>query len=149
MARQPDNGLYENFFRRDGRLNRWRYFKRTILIAVIEMLIAAVIFGMNMNALGQLSAPGETAFKLLLAVGQIPFVCLMIRRLHDCGRDEKLAYVSLALEAFVIVVTDYKTFSEPSMLENVATALAGVIGLYALFCPGTKGDNQYGEDPLA
>ena len=148
MARQPDKGLYENFLRRDGRLNRWRYFKRTTLVAVVEMVIAIVFFIMDMNALGQLSSSGETVFKLLLAVGQIPFLCLMIRRLHDCDKDEKLAYVSLVLNALIIVVTDYKTLAEPSSFENAVTIFAGLIGLYVLFCPGTKGDNQYGEDPL-
>ena len=148
MARQPDSGLYENFLRRDGRLNRWRYFKRITLLAVVETLIAMVVFIMNMNALGQLSSSGETVFKLLLAVGQIPFLCLMIRRLHDCDKDEKLAYVSLALNALTIILTDYKTLAEPSSFENAVTIFAGLIGLYVLLCPGTHGENQYGEDPL-
>ena len=148
MARQPDSGIYENFFRRDGRLNRWRYFKRLTVIAVVEMLIAIAIFIMNMNALGQLSSSGEMVFKLLLAAGQMPFFCLMVRRLHDCDKDEKLAYASLVLNALAIIVTDYKTLAEPTLFDNVVAALAGVIGLYALLCPGTKGDNQYGADPL-
>ncbi|MBR1646348.1 MAG: DUF805 domain-containing protein [Selenomonadaceae bacterium] len=148
MARQPDSGIYENFFRRDGRLNRLRYFKRCILLCLVEFLIAAVIFVMDMNALGQLSSTGNLAFKFLLAVGQIPFFCLMVRRLHDCDKDEKLAYASLVLNALTIIVTDYSAFAEPSLFDNVVAALAGVIGLYALLCPGTKGDNQYGEDPL-
>lgn len=147
--RVPDKGIYENFLRRDGRLNRWRYFKRIMLIGLVEFLILIVIFVMSTNALGQLSSAGNLAFKFLLAVGQIPLFCLMVRRLHDCGRDEKLAYLSLALNAFTIIVSDYNgALAEPSLFENIVAALAGVIGLYALFCPGTKGTNQYGEDPL-
>ena len=147
--RVPDKGIYENFLRRDGRLNRWRYFKRIMLVGLVEFLIILVIFAMNMNALGQLSSAGGIAFKFLLAVGQIPLFCLMVRRLHDCGRDEKLAYLSLALNAFTIIVSDYNgALAEPSLFENIVAALTGVIGLYALFCPGTKGTNQYGEDPI-
>ena len=150
MARQPDNGIVENFLRRDGRLNRWRYFKRCTLLGLVEFVIFVAIFIMDMNALGQLSSFGNIALKLVLAVGQIPFFCLMTRRLHDCGRDEKLAYASLALNAIIIILTNYNNLIvEPSLFENIITALAGVIGIYALFCPGTKGDNQYGEDPLA
>lgn len=150
MARQPDSGFVENFLRRDGRLNRWRYFKRCILIGLVELVIFIAIFIMSANALGQLSSFGNIALKLVLAVGQIPLFCLLVRRLHDCGRDEKLAYASLALNAIIIILTDYNNLmKEPSLFENIITALAGVIGIYAMFCPGTKGDNQYGEDPLA
>ena len=149
-GRVPDKGFYENFLRRDGRLNRWRYFKRTIVIGLIEFLIILVIFAMTTNALGQMSSAGIIAFKFLLAVGQIPLFCLMVRRLHDCGRDEKLAYASLALNAFTIIVSDYNgALAEPSLFENIIATLSGIIGLYAMFCPGTKGYNQYGEDPLA
>ena len=48
----------------------------------------------------------------------------------------------------MMVANGLQMASEPSFFENIITALAGVIGIYALFCPGTKGNNQYGEDPL-
>lgn len=149
MARQPDSGFAENFLRRDGRLNRLRYFKRILLLSLVEIVIFIAIFIMNMNALGQLSSMGNITLKFFMAAALIPFFCLMVRRLHDCNRDEKLAYASLALNVLVIITTNYSVLEEPTLFERVITALSAVIGIYALFCPGTKGDNQYGEDPLA
>ena len=138
MARQPDSGLAENFLKRDGRLNRWRYFKRCFLLGLVEFIIFFAIFAMDTNALGQLSSFGNIALKLVMAVGQIPLFCLITRRLHDCNRDEKLAYAVLALNAIIIILTDYNNLmKEPSLFENIITALAGVIGIYAMFCPGT------------
>ena len=148
MARQPDSGIYENFFRRDGRLNRLRYFKRLMVLILIQFIITVAIFSVSISVFGQMSTAGNIAFKVFLAAAQIPFLCLMIRRLHDCGRDEKLAYAALALNVLTIIVTDYSALEEPTLFENIITALSAVIGIYALFCPGTAGYNQYGEDPL-
>ncbi|MBR0261696.1 MAG: hypothetical protein IJQ85_07875 [Selenomonadaceae bacterium] len=39
MSRVKDDGFVENFLKRDGRLNRWRYFKRTALLVVSEVII--------------------------------------------------------------------------------------------------------------
>lgn len=148
MARQPDKGFYENFLRRDGRLNRLRYFKRLMLLVIIESVIIGVIFAANTNLIGELTQTGNLVTKFVLAVMQIPFVCMMIRRLHDCGRDEKLAYAALVLNALTIIIVDYRMLAEPTTLENILTLISAAIELYAMFCPGTKGTNQYGADPL-
>ena len=42
MAHVKDVGFAENFLKRDGRLNRWRFFKRNLavaLMAFVPMLI--------------------------------------------------------------------------------------------------------------
>lgn len=152
MARQPDSGIYENFFRRDGRLNRWRYFKRLVVLIIVEFIILTVIFAATLNMIGELSPRGLVITNIFYIVWQIPLYCLMVRRLHDCGRTEKLAQVCFAINAAVVILspeTNLNATAEQSPVETIIMLAAGIIGLYILFCPGTKGDNQYGEDPLA
>ena len=147
--RVPDNGFVENFFRRDGRLNRWRYFKRVILLSVIQTVIMIIIFVLNVNVLGHLTQTGNILFKLVMAVAQVSFFCLMTRRLHDMDKSEKIAYVAVALNSMVIVLSDNTGLNEPSGAEIIFTLISSIIGLCVLLWPGTRGYNQYGADPLA
>lgn len=150
MSRQIDSGIAENFFRRDGRLNRWRYFKRMLLIGVIEIIILSVIFVIDVNALGELSTPGNAIVNLVCFAGMIPFYCLGVRRLHDMGKSDTLIRANIALDIF-LTLAHGKNFlvTEPSLALNILSVVSGVIGLYILLWPGTRGANQYGSDPLA
>ena len=40
---KSEGWLYENFLRRDGRLNRWRYFKRGILVGIMGIVLALIL----------------------------------------------------------------------------------------------------------
>ena len=145
----PDKGFVENFFRRDGRLNRWRYFKRVILLSVIQTIFMIIIFVLNVNVLGHLTQTGNILFKLVMAAAQVSFFCLMTRRLHDMNKSDKIAYVAVALNSMVIVLSDNTGLNEPSGAEMILTLISSIIGLCVLLWPGTRGDNQYGADPLA
>ena len=149
MSRQPDSGIVENFFRRDGRLNRLRYFKRNVVLFVVELIILTVITTVGTNDLDEFSQGSLIVFRVFYIAGLIPFCCLMIRRLHDLDMNETLAYVFFAL-SFVTVFIDGKDMLkvEPSSLENALDTVACIINLYTLFWPGTNGDNSYGSDPL-
>ena len=145
-----DNGLAENFFRRDGRLNRLRYFKRNVVVFLAAIVILFVVIVMDVNALGHLSSFGNGAIKIFSAVILIPTFCLMVRRLHDMDKSETLAYIYAVLSLVVVLFRDNDFLvTEPSTLENLLNIVSSFIGLYIFFCPGTKGDNQYGPDPLA
>ena len=148
--RVPDSGIYENFFKRDGRLNRWRYFKRSVVIGFVDLIILMVIFFTDVNALGQLSTLGNAAVKAVVLIFQLPFYCLMVRRLHDIDHSEKLAQLSLAMSIATVFFTDYSinAAANQSLIESIIVLVNGVIGFYVLFRSGTKGANQYGEDPL-
>lgn len=148
MARVPDNGIAENFFRRDGRLNRWRFFKRGILIGLIESVLISVILIISTDSFGQVSTMGNILFKVVCFAGLVPYFCLVTRRLHDLNKNETLAYVYVFLSALTTLFIDLSAMSEPSALQNIISLLGAIIGIYLLFFPGTKGDNQYGSDPL-
>lgn len=149
MSRQPDSGIVENFFRRDGRLNRLRYFKRNVVLFVVELIILTVITTAGTNDLDEFSQGSLIVFKVVSIAVMIPFCCLMIRRLHDLNMSETLAYVSFAL-IVVSILMDGKDMlkTEPTLLEDVLNTVNFIISLYVLFWPGTNGDNRYGSDPL-
>ena len=149
MARKLDNGIVENFFRRDGRLNRWRYFKRITVVALVMSVIITANFLTDMNALGLLSPTGDIIFKGVSLAALIPIFCLMVRRLHDIGRDEKLAYIAVAINVVSILSMDHTTIAEPTIFQYILGIIVSAINLYCLFCPGTRGYNKYGADPLA
>ena len=149
--RVPDIGIVENFFKRDGRLNRWRYFKRSVALGFVDLIFLMMIFFTDVNALGELSTFGNAMVKAVVLIFQLPFYCLMVRRLHDIDHSEKLAQLSLAMSIATVFFTDYNINApaNQSLIESIIVLVNGAIGLYVLFRHGTKGANQYGEDPLA
>lgn len=149
MSRQPDRGIVENFFRRDGRLNRLRYFKRNVVLFVVELIILTVITTLGTNDLDEFSQGSLILFKVVSIAVMIPFCCLMIRRLHDLNMNETLAYVFFAL-IVVSIFMDSKDMlkTEPTLLEDALNTVNFIISLYVLFWPGTNGDNRYGSDSL-
>ena len=75
------------------------------------------------------------------------YFCLMIRRLHDLNKSEKIAYVLTAIICVNIFTLDVEP-TEDSVLENILQWINFFFTLYLFLFPGTKGDNQYGADPL-
>lgn len=92
---------------------------------------------------------GNILFKVICFAGLVPYFCLVTRRLHDLNKNETLAYVYILLGVLTMLTMDLSYISEPSTLQNIINLLSGIIGLYLLFFPGIKGDNQYSSDPLA
>jgi uncharacterized membrane protein YhaH (DUF805 family) len=149
MARQPDNGIVENFFRRDGRLNRLRYFKRILFVGIIGFALVSAIYALEGDMLGRLSPMGDILFKVVCIVMLFPYFCLMSRRLHDMNKGDTLAYVYVALGVLAAILMDTTVLlAESSILQIIANGVQLVIAIYAFFCSGTKGDNDYGSDPL-
>ncbi|MCR5834086.1 MAG: DUF805 domain-containing protein [Selenomonadaceae bacterium] len=149
MSRQKDVGIVENFFKREGRLNRLRYFKRLIVVGTIESIILANVLIMGLNALLELSTSALIFFKVTAIAALYPIFCLMVRRLHDMDKDEKFAYVFVAINtAIILSYSETAITTEPPIYISFLNLILAVMSLYLLFCAGTKGDNQYGSDPL-
>ena len=129
-----ENSFFQNikakYFTTHGRLNRWAYFVKGVklffmsLIPYILMGISAAMMSARsdvVNILGVLLL--LPSFVLILPFMVASFM-LGVRRCHDLGHSGWL---------LLIYVIPYINF---------------IFALYILFCPGTKGDNQYGPDPL-
>ncbi|MBE8954100.1 MAG: DUF805 domain-containing protein [Quinella sp. 2Q5] len=149
MSRVPDRGLVENFLKRDGRLNRWRYFKRMFMLAVAEMLILVVVLSIDLAGHNEISSLGVVVTRAISLAGLVPCLCLSMRRLHDMDKDERLAYVQFVISSLLTLSVDlHLPEAEPSFLETTLSIVNTVITVYIMLCPGTKGDNPHGPDPL-
>ena len=110
----------------NGRLNRLRYFKYQLILALVSALIAFVLG----FAGGLLSGNPESVLVtvptgICSLVASIGGIMLSIRRLHDLNKSGWFLLLSLV------------------PLINI------IFAFYMWLAPGTNGRNNYGEDPLA
>ena len=72
----PDKGIIAMFFRYDNRLNRKRYFLRSVFVWMIALAITMII-----------APDGDPVVALSIdIISMIPCFMLLIRRLHDLNR---------------------------------------------------------------
>lgn len=117
--------IFKEIYHTEGRLNRLRYLKYMVLLAIVAGVATFVTSSMAAfltgDPMGMLVNVVTGIWAIVAGAGN---VMLMIRRLHDL--DKSGYFVILA---FVPVV--------------------GIIFSICLFCmKGTDGYNKYGEDPL-
>ena len=123
---REDVTIKEKFFTSTGRLNRWRYFVRSIWLWVPIIILAFMFLGSASNG----SAHSDTSGGLLIIicvyslVSIVPNIMLTIRRLHDLDKSGWF---------YLILMIPYVNF---------------IFALYVIFAPGTVGPNKYGPDPL-
>lgn len=143
---KEDYNALDIIFGTTGRLNRLRYLKRCLVVALFELVLLGLAYMLFSNEWGLLSSFGSIVVTFLLVAGQVPYYCLNVRRLHDLNKDETLAYILLGL-GIVGAISSSDMFSM-SAFETVAYSVETIAGLYLLFFPGTHGENKYGADPL-
>lgn len=132
-----DNGIKENFFNYERRLNRKRYLFRNLALFGIGFALYIIIMILFIIAAGIQPQPAQNGGALTAAMlglyGLFFLLCLpltvsaymlMIRRLHDLNMSGFFCLLN-----FVPLV-------------NIG------LGLYLFFKKGTEGDNDYGSDPL-
>ena len=132
-----DVSLKDHFFRWEGRLNRLRYIKRTLIIIALSIALYLITMtavflllaqtGGNNTALNPIQGmlfAGLGLITLLFIPLHVASWMLMIRRLHDL--DVSGYFSLLSLVPFINI---------------------GLI-IYLLCKQGTDGDNTYGPDPL-
>ena len=117
--------LFDEIFTTNGRLNRLRYLKYMILLAIIAGLstfvMSAMVTFFTKDPNSQIIMLIMLMWLLIAVAGN---VMLMIRRLHDLGKDGRFWLVALI-------------------------PVVGLIFSIYLFCaPGQVGWNQFGSDPL-
>ncbi|MBR2215538.1 MAG: DUF805 domain-containing protein [Selenomonadaceae bacterium] len=145
----PDKNTFrELLMKREGRINRLRYFKRNLLVLLIvfvEFLLAAIAFS---EENGGTARQMDIAYIIILIFGNYLMYCLDLRRMYDLGLARAK---ELALGLFVLSVIHVGINFSPLAENPLATALSVVSSaacLYLLFAKGETGANQYGPDPL-
>ena len=152
----PDEGL-DQFFSLKGRLNRWRYFKRLILISLISGLVI-------LGAYEVLDYDEAEIFSVVIACFIVwPEYCLDVRRLKDMNQDDnkagEAACCSLVTTLLPVMSDDLAYFIEhgtlvggggggPIVIYLMALLYYIYLALYFLFKGGTRGKNRFGPDPL-
>lgn len=144
--------LYETFLRRDGRLNRWEFFKRnyffsTLIGAFIAVLIA-IVFSLSIT-----SSENAVIIALLAMIAVISYLeyGLIIRRCHDLKENSLLHWCiakdDTAIAKFLILIqllTGVLTIFEfDEHMINLLGIPNFILGLYLLLAPGENGMNRY------
>ena len=117
--------IFNEIFRTDGRLNRLRYIKYMILLALVSGISTFVMSSMLTFLTGNHESPAVMLVTLMWAlIAGAGNVMLMIRRLHDLGRNGMFWLVALI------------------------PAVGLIFSIYLFCAPGQVGWNEYGADPL-
>ena len=118
--------IFNEIFRTDGRLNRLRYLKYMILLAIVAGLSKFVMSCMVTLLTGDPNGSAVMMITLMwVLIAGAGNVMLMIRRLHDLGKPGLWWIVALI------------------------PAVGLIFSIYLFCAPGQVGWNQYGADPLS
>lgn len=149
----PDDTMQKTFLSMKGRLNRLRYFKRTLALSLLSTLLCMIIDAALYD--------GEFVESILVLAFLYPQYCLDVRRLMDMDKESGLAKCKLGigiLGGLFMCVYGWEAFTAPKAygvdarvigIMGVAWLVGVAISLYLLFAGGTEGKNKYGPDPLA
>ena len=138
----------KNFLTAEGRLNRWKYFKLLLILSLIELVAVVILFMIFSDEFWNLTSVGETLTNIIAVAALLPTYFLDVRRLHDFNQDDTLAKISAALTFYTTIFIDFENLIFMSALDRVVGVATFVLAMYILFKPGTRGENQYGADPL-
>ena len=138
-----DKTIVEMFFKQNGRLNRLRYFKRSLVVGVIESLLIVLGAVILLEPWEDTNSAFEGYSIICGLIALYPEFCLNVRRLQDLDKGKDMAYWFAGAGALTVI---------GSSLESGKGAIVALMylgcALYLTFAEGTKGENQYGSDPL-
>ena len=130
--------FYDTFLKKEGRLNRWRYFKRSF---VVNMVFSILSLPLTRYSDRELANPSnELSLYIIVIFGlQIYFLyCLSTRRLHDLNTNATIAVIVAICSVFMAFDIARLPLIIPCFFVN----------MFLLFKCGTVGPNKYGADPL-
>ena len=150
-----DTTFKEMFFKTTGRLNRLRFFKRNLVVVLINLIPQVMTF--LVMAFAPAYVYEFAALTAIIYFMTLPmYYFLMVRRLHDMNRDNKIA-IALIVFTVVVAMTQQETTQIGSdgigeiitaVMMLVITIPFFIMALYITFKDGTHGENDYGADPL-
>ena len=114
--------MLDKFIGIDGRINRKKYIFRSLFLWGMGCIFELCVIMGRVEQSDFMA--GDLPGMVLLTIGGIPWMMLMVRRLHDLNRN---GFWSLLV--FVPVASFF-------------------LFLYLCCFRGTRGGNSYGEDPL-
>lgn len=117
--------IFNEIFTTEGRLNRLRYLKYMVLLALIGGLATFVTSCMATFLTGSHESALVNIVTVVWAIAAtVGNVMLVIRRLHDLDKSGWFALIA------------------------IIPLIGFIFSIYLFFAPGTVGYNRYGPDPL-
>ena len=138
-----------------GRASMPEFWYFVLGLFLVLFLLLAVILGVS-----SLCTVGATCWRYVVCLVGLPFVmpflAVMGRRLHDCGRSGWWAGGYLAVSSAGRGVSHFSLKpGGAAWLTDADLGLAILQGVYLIFLfywwcrPGVPGENKYGSDPKA
>lgn len=145
----PDVTMQEMFLKTSGRLNRKRYFKRMMALGLFQTIITVILSSLSLVMYGYFPDSVIIFMGIIVILLMVPSYCLMVRRLHDIGKDNKLAIAVIAIGIVVNLLFDPENaINENYLVALILSLVIFGICFYILLKDGTHGENKYGSDPL-
>ena len=141
----PDETFADMFLKREGRLNRLRYFKRSLVYGFAVCILNAILIDIFDD---------ELLAIINIATLYVAYT-LDVRRLQDLNRDSTFAWIVIVGNVLANIVgmgvNEYSSDAD-AIGGGILLCIIGILilplQLYMLFAEGTHGVNRYGADPL-
>ena len=130
-----------------GRLNRKRYIKRSLALGALQMIIFTIMIALSLVMYGYMPESVEIFLGIIVLLFMIPGYCLIVRRLHDTNKDNKIAIAITVSGVLLPILVDPNDMDNALVYMILSLIFFGVC-IYFLFRDGTHGKNKYGADPL-
>ena len=141
----PDETFSDMFLKMNGRLNRLRYFKRSLVYGIVLLILNAILLEIFDD---------ELLTFINIATLYVAYA-LDVRRLQDLNRDSTFAWIVVAGNVLVNLVSmgiDEYSSDADAIGSGIVVLIICIfilpLQLYMLFAEGTHGANRYGADPL-
>ena len=138
-----DSTIKEIFFRTSGRLNRWRYFTRRIVLAVLTYIFLFIGYKVLGYEYGQVTTAAGIYNGVISIIFLVPIFCLTVRRLQDMNKGKLLAVVYAIMQ----ITMAFSDCAFSYFLLTLAT-FSMMLDMYFMISPGTYGKNKFGANPL-
>jgi uncharacterized membrane protein YhaH (DUF805 family) len=144
----------------DGRIGRKTFWIASIIVVVVELVMATVAIAITQKFLNETA--GHTAADIVMFLFLFPQFVIAVKRAHDRNISTWVTSAWLVLLATTDVLDFFgwlptrinlNVFSPANLLLFAYTMIAAILSLALLielcFRRGTNGSNRYGPDPLA
>lgn len=154
---QTDETFQDLFFKSEGRLNRLRFFKRTLLTELLAFLVAMILYFILVDAHGEDFSIGAG----IIAANALDLVLvynLIIRRSHDLhsqsfwskkiSEDDAIIAKFYAVLSVIYILAMCYALSVGKDLGGIGPMAQSGLLLYLCCVKGEVGENKFGADPL-